>query len=101
MFNRHTGTGLESAVLAYMPEGFSPYSAFSPRDPQAILCPGERVLVISVWDRDHYLPNGVLLAYVTCLVTGEQLHLPITDLVDPETLKRTVDYRLPLPEGRW
>ena len=101
MFNRHTGTGLESAVLAYLPEGFSPIKPFTPRDPQALLVPGERVLVISVWDRDHYLPGAVLLAYVTCLESGEQIHLPITDLIDPATMRRTVDYRQPLPEGRW
>ena len=100
MFNRHTGTGLESAVLAYMPEGFSPIRQATSRDPQSIVVPGERVLVLSVWDRDHYLPDGVLLAYVLAYESGEQIHLPVTDLVDPETMKRTVDYRQPLPEGR-
>lgn len=100
MFTRHTGTGLESAILAYMPEGFGPYKP-ALDEPGTVLAPGHTVLVVSVWDRDSYLPGAVLLAYVHCYETGEQTHLPITDLIDPKTMKRAVDYRLPLPEGRW
>lgn len=101
MFNRHTGTGLESARLAYYPEGIGPVKAFEGMYPQSILSTGEIVTVISVWDRDSYLPDAVLLAYVVNPRNGEKIHLPITDLIDPATMKRTVDYRLPLPEGRW
>lgn len=100
MFTRHTGTGLESTILYYLPEGYSPIKPFEPRDPQAILCPGERVLVVSVWDRDTYLPGAVLLAYVTCYESGETTHVPVTDLMHPDG-KRVVDYRQPIPAGRW
>lgn len=86
-FNRHTGTGLESQNMAYMPEGKSPYAVLYP-DGDTILLNGDNVQVLSVWDRDHYLPGEVLLAYVHCYTSGESTHVAITDLVDPLTLQR-------------
>ena len=79
MFNHHP-TALESRYLAYAPQGAMPYRPSTPRDPEVILSPGERVLVLSTWDREHYLPGAVLLAYVLFPESGECTHVPVTDL---------------------
>lgn len=79
-FNRHTGTGLESQRMGYAPQGATPYARTEPTASD-ILLNGDEVLVLSVWDREHYLPGAVLLAYVLSYTTGACTHVPVTDLV--------------------
>lgn len=79
-FNRHTGTGLESKIMGYAPQGATPYAYGHECDSRTILCNGDVVTVISVWDREHYLPGAPLLAYVRSHVTDECTHIPVADL---------------------
>lgn len=80
-FNPHP-TAIEGAMMAYVPaSGLTP-RAILPYDPtsRVILRPGDLVRVISTWDREHYLPGAVLLAYVLSMATGETTHVAITEL---------------------
>lgn len=81
-FNRHTGTGLEGKIMGYAPQGATPYAYGQDCDSRTILRNGDIVTVISVWDREHYLPGAVLLAYIHSHSTGECTHVPVTDLHD-------------------
>ena len=68
--------------MAYVPaSGLTP-RAIPPYDQasRVIMRPGDIVRVISTWDREHYLPGAVLLAYVLSLPTNEAMHIGIDEL---------------------
>lgn len=79
MFNAHP-TEIENTVMGYAPKGFMPYAPVD-RTADTILAPGESVFVLSTWDREHYLPGAVLLAFVEGRETGQCTHVPVTDLM--------------------
>ena len=71
------------ADMGYAPRGFSPWMPsveFGTNAGGAILWAGERVSVISAWERD-YLPGAPILLYVESHGTGERTHVTAADLL--------------------
>ena len=71
------GTDRNYSPIGYMP--YMPPAEFGTPGNGAILYPGERVTVLSAWERD-YLPASPILLYVESHGTGQRTHVVADDL---------------------